>query len=63
MQNKDLQELIELRDDLERVLDRLENAMESFRMLQSDISDLKSKNTEEIFAPYIEAGFIPQAFK
>ena len=62
MQNKDLQELIELRDDLERVLDRLGNAMESFRMLQSDISDLKSKNTEEIFAPYIEAGFIPGAY-
>lgn len=62
METKDLQELIELRDDLESVLDRLENAMDSFRRLQSEISDLKSKNTEEIFAPYIEAGFVPGAY-
>lgn len=62
METKDLQELIELRDDLESVLDRLENAMDSFRRLQSEISDLQSKNTEEIFAPYIEAGFVPGAY-
>lgn len=62
METKDLQELIELRDDLESVLDRLENAMDSFRRLQSEICDLQSKNTEEIFAPYIEAGFVPGAY-
>lgn len=62
MENKDLQDLLELREDLESVLDRLENAMDSFRRLQSEISNLQNKNTEEIFAPYIKAGFVPGAY-
>lgn len=62
MENNNIQELIELHNDLENVICRLESAMDNFRSLQSDIHDLQNESTEKIFEPYIAAGFIPGAY-
>lgn len=62
MENDKLQELIELRDDLENIMYRLESAMDNFTSLQNDIHDLQNESTEKIFEPYITAGFIPGAY-
>jgi hypothetical protein len=57
-----LAKLEELRDDLENVLFRLNNAMEDFRDLQEEINSLNGAEVEKIFEPYISAGFIPGAY-
>lgn len=62
MENNKLQELIELRDDLENIIYRLESAMDNLTSLQNDIHDLQNESTEKIFEPYITAGFIPGAY-
>lgn len=56
-----LERLEELRDDIENMLFRLNNAMDDFRDLQEEINSLNSAEVEKIFEPYIVAGLIPGA--
>lgn len=56
-----LDRLEELRDDIENILFRLNNAMDDFRDLQEEISSLNGAEVEKIFEPYIAAGLIPGA--
>ena len=56
-----LERLEELRDDIENILFRLNNAMDDFRDLQEEINSLNGAEVEKIFEPYIAAGLIPGA--
>lgn len=62
MNEHSLERLEELRDDLEEMFFRLNNAMDDFRDLQSEINSLNGAEVEMIFEPYITAGFIPGAY-
>lgn len=62
MKEYTLERLEELKDDLENILFRLNNAMDDFRDLQEEINSLNGAEIEKIFEPYISAGFIPGAY-
>ena len=62
MNEHTIERLEELRNDIENVLFRLNNAMDDFRELQNEINSLYGEEVEKIFEPYISAGFIPGAY-
>jgi hypothetical protein len=57
-----IEKLEELRDEIESVLLRLNNAMDDFRDLQEEINSLNGADVEKIFESYISAGLIPGAY-
>ena len=62
MNERTIEKLQELRDEIETTLYHLNNAIDDFRDLQEEINSLNSIEVEKIFEPYISAGFIPGAY-
>ena len=57
-----LESATDLRDEIETFLYKLNNSIDDYEDLLHKIQDAERVNAEQIFAPFIEAGFIPGAY-
>lgn len=57
-----LKNAIDLRDEIESLLYKLNSSIDDYEDLLIKIQDAERVNVEKIFAPFIEAGLIPGAY-